>query len=205
MEQIGLVVVIALLLAAAGAWLATHVQPDRAPPPIVVQVWSALDRAADPAPGLPELGVTPRERRRPALTRALRRMVQGVRAGGELAVVGAGAFASGFGDGLWGSFTEFMQDPVVTLSAGRGVIAALARDPLGFTAEQFDAAVDYARTLRGMPPKDAYRTFIHDLGEATADVTVARGKLLAKRAMLRARTRRIDLRRPSQPGKRVED
>ncbi len=201
-EHVGLVVVVALLVAAAGAWLASHVRPDRAPPPIIPHVWSGLDRIREPAPRPPDLGLTPRERRNPAIGRALRRVGQTVRTGGEIVVVGATAFASGFGQGMWGAFTEFVRDPVALLTDGRGVITSLAEDPLGLTTAQFDAAISYARELRAMSPKDAYRRFMRDLGEATADVVIARGKLLAKRAMLRALKRRLDARRvPAPPGK----
>ena len=204
-----MVVVVALLLAAVGAWLASHVQPDRTPPAVIPHVWSGLDRIIEPAPRLPDLGLTPRDRRAPAIGRALRRVVRTVRIGGEIVVVGATAFASGFGHGMWGAFTEFVRDPVALLTDGRGLITALAEDPLGFTTAQFDAAVDYARELRAMSPKAAYRTFMRDLGEVTADAVITRGKLLAKRAMLRALKRRIDARRiPTPPplsDKRVGD
>ncbi len=207
-EHVGIVIVVALLLAAAGAWLAAHVQPDRAPP-IVPQIWSGLDRISEPAPRPPDLGLTPRERRTPAIGRALRRVVRTVRTGGEIVVVGATAFAAGFGHGLWGTFTEFIHDPVALLTDGRGLITALAEDPLGFAAAQFDAAIEYARELGAMSPKDAYRSFMRDLGEATADATITRGKLLAKRAMLRALKRRIDAGRAPTPDspddKRVAD
>ena len=208
-EHVGMVVVVALLLAAAGAWLASHVQPDRPPPPVIPHVWSGLDQIAEPSPRLPDLGLTPRDRRTPAIGRAFRRVVRTVRTGGEIVVVGVTAFTSGFGHGMWGAFTEFVSDPVALLTDGRGLIAALAEDPLGFTTAQFDAAVDYARELRAMSPKAAYRTFMRDLGEATADAVITRGKQLAKRAMLRALKQRIDARRVPTPdtetNKRVGD
>lgn len=208
-EHVGIVIVVALLLAAAGAWLASHVQPDRAPPSIVPHVWSGLDRISEPAPRPPDLGLTPRERRTPAIGRALRRVVRTVRTGGEIVVVGTSEFATGFGHGLWSAFTEFVHDPVALLSDGRGLITALVEDPLGFTAEQFDAAIDYARELGAMSPKAAYRRFMRDLGEATADAAITRGKLVAKRAMLRALKRRIDAGRVPAPhtgaDKRVGD
>ncbi len=209
MEHVAIVVVVALLLAAAGAWLASHVHPDREPPSVVTQVWSGLDRISEPVPRLPDLGLTPRGRRTPPIGRALRHIVRTARAGGEIVVVGAGAFASGFGHGMWGAFTDFVRDPVGLLTDGGGVVTALAHDPFGLTKAQLDAAIEYAYELKAMSPQEAYRRFMRDLGEATADAAITRGKHLAKRAILRALKRRIDGRGgstpPPAPDKRGED
>ena len=198
-EHVAIVVVVALFLAAAGAWLTSHVQPDRDPPPVVTQVWSGLDRITEPAPAFPDLGLTRRRHGDPAIGRFLRRVGRGLREGNAIVAVGSGAFVSRFGRGLWGAVTDFVRDPVALLTDGRGLVMELARDPAGFARAQLDAAIEYAAELRALPPQDAYRTLMRDLGEASAEAAITGGKGLARKAMLRALNRRLDRRGVSTP------
>lgn len=204
-EHVAIVVVVALMLAAAGAWIASHVHPDRDPPHVVTRVWSGLDRITEPAPRVPDLGLTPR-RRQPVIGRFVRRVGRVLATGNEIVAVGTGAFVSGFGHGLRGAVTDFVRDPVALLTGGGRLVTDVARDPSGLARAQLDAAIEYAKELKAMAPPDAYRTFMRDLGEATADALITQGKGLARNAMLRALKRRLDRRGSSTssppPGKR---
>ncbi len=187
-EHIGLVLVVALLLSAAGVWLVGHARPGAGPPPVVDRIVAPLDRV----PAIPDLGVAPRRGRFHPLARALRRAVGVGRAGGGLVATGAGAFAAGFTGGLRSTVDEFVRDPVGALTGSGQLAAAAMRDPLGLGAGGLRAAIDYARELRSMPPAAAYRRFMHDLGGAGADLAVARGRGLARKALLRVLRGRLE-------------
>ncbi len=198
-EHVAIVVVVALALAAAGAWLTSHVHPDRAPPPVITHVWSGLDRITEPAPGLPDLGLVPRGRGGRPIGQFVRRIGRGLRTAHRLVAVGSEAFTSGVGHGLVGAVTDVVRDPTTLLTDGSGFVTDLARDPTGLVAAQLDAAIEYAKHLRALPPDEAYRTFMRDLGEASVEVAILRGKRLAKAAILRALKRRLDERGVSKP------
>lgn len=193
-ESIGLAIAIAALFAAAAIWAAAHVRAPDAPPPIVAEVTAALDGMAGPAP-VPDLGIAPRGRR-PPIGRALRGVGRVLRVGGSIAVTGASAFGDGVGRGVTQTVHEFIANPVGTVVGGGEVAVAAVRDPAGLGA----AAVEYARELRALPPREAYRRVMRDLGELTVDAAVTRGKMAARRAVLRALRRRIDAPPPRPPG-----
>ena len=192
MEHIAIVVVVALLLAAIGVWLSSHVHPDRDPPPVTTGVWSGLDRIPEPAPSLPDLGLTPRGPGQRTSGHALGRILRGVVKANRLIASGRHAFVAGFGHGLWVAVTDFVRNPVALLTDGNGLVKDFARDPAGLVKEQIDAAIDYARQLKAMSPQDAYRKVLHDLGEVSADVVIARGRGFAHRMLLRALKRRLE-------------
>ena len=192
MEHVAIVVVVALLLAVLGAWLTSHVHPDRDPPPVITRVWSGLDRIPEPAPNLPDLGLTPHARGERTSGHALRRLLRGVVKAHRLVASGDRAFAAGFGHGLWVSVTGFVRDPVALLTDGNGLVKGIAKDPAGLVKAQIDAAIGYARQLKAMPPQDAYRRVMHDLGEVSADVVIGRGRGFARRRMLSALKRRLE-------------
>ena len=105
---------------------------------------------------------------------------------------GRQAFVAGFGHGLWVSVSDFVRDPAALLTDGNGLVKDFATNPAGLVKEQIDAAIDYARQLEAMSPQDAYRKVLHDLGEVSADVVIARGRGFAHRTMLRAIKRRLE-------------
>jgi hypothetical protein len=185
-EHLGLVVVVALLLAAVGAWAAAHVRAG-APPPVLERALAPLDAA----PAIPDLGVAPGPGRSAPIGRALRGAARLGGRAGRLAAVGAAAFAGGFTGGLRATVAEFVRNPVAALRDG-GVLARTAMtDPVTLGSAGLRAAIDYARELRAMPPEAAYRRVMRDLGEAGADVAVSKGKGLARRAFLRALRNRM--------------
>ncbi len=194
MEYLAVVVVVALGLAAAGVWLASTSRPSGDEPAAVVdRAWSGLDRIGAPGSGT---GV----RTPGSFRRAVRGAAHVVQTGGDIAATGVAAFGLGVGDGVRATMNAFLADPVGTLVGGGGGAAALARDPLGVTRAQLDAALAYTRALRDLPPREAYRRFMRDLGEAGADLAITRGKQLAVRSLIRAARRRSA--RPSGPGRR---
>lgn len=198
MEYLAVVVVAALALAALGAWIASAVRPSGDGPGTAVEhAWSGLDRIADP-PAWPVPEVPGRDPGR--FGRVARHVSSVVRRGGAIVATGTAAFGSGFGDGVWHTMDALIRDPVGALTGGGGVAATLLRDPVGFTRAQIDAAVAYARELRSLPPEEAYRRFMRDLGEAGADAALTRGKQLATRSMLRALRRRIESRPNNRSG-----
>ena len=189
MEYLAIVVVVAVALAGLGAWIATAARPrGDGPAAAVERVWSGLDDIARPPawPGAPEPALEQGRFRR-----AVRHVSRAVRRGGDIVATGAASFGSGVGDGVWHTMGAFIHDPVAALTGGRGVVAGLLRDPVGFTRAQVEAAVEYTAELRALPPREAYRRFMHDLGEAGTDVALTRGKQLAVRSMLRAMRRRL--------------
>lgn len=197
-EHLAMVVVVALLLSGAAVWLATNVRSDAPTPPVIGQVTRGLDGIAEPARPIPDLGLESRPGRDSIVTRTLRRVGRTVRRGSELVAVGTAAFVAGFGNGLWNSFTSFLTDPAALLTGSGGLVAELVRDPVGFTASQIDDAIGYVDCLRSMPPEDAYRTFMRDLGEVSGEAAVTGGKSLAQRALLKGLKRRLDERRRSE-------
>lgn len=193
-EHLAIIVVAAVMLAGAGAWIASHVRSDPRPPGVVTQVWSGLDRIPEPVPAVPDVGLLPRGGRVGTATHLWRRVVRVVREGNAIVAVGTAAFVTGFGHGLWGAVTDFMRDPVASLTGGGALIAVVVRDPVGLASAQVDAAVVYANELRKLPPQAAYRRFMRDLGEATADAALTGGKQIARKSMLNALKRRLEQR-----------
>jgi hypothetical protein len=192
-EQVGLVVVVALLLAACGVWLVAHAGGVGAAAPSIVQSpWSGLDRVATPTTQVPDLGLTPARSRGRAIGKVLARIGSGLRTANRVVAVGTEAFVRGVSAGLVTTVSEIARDPVGALVGGADLVGELARDPVGFTRAQIDAAVDYVAMLRGMPADQAYQRLMHDLGEVTVDVVVLRGKAAARNALLRSLKRRIE-------------
>lgn len=199
-EHLAVVIVVAVMLAGAGAWIASHVRPDATPPGVVTQVWSGLERIPEPEPAPPDLGLLPRSGRVGTPTHLWRRVVRVARRGHAIVAVGTGAFVFGFGHGLWGAVTELVRDPVALLTGGGALIIAVVRDPIGFARAQVDAAVIYANELRKLPPEAASRRLMRDLGEATADAALTGAKQIAKKSMLNALKRRLEQRgEPTAP------
>jgi hypothetical protein len=191
-EHIAIVVAVALLLAAVGAWLTSHVHPDRDRPPMTARVWSGLDRIPEPAPILPDLGLTPHGRGERTSGHALRRVLRGIVDAHRLIASGNHALAVGFGRGLRVAVTDFVRDPLALLTDGSGLVKDVAKDPIGVVKAQIDAAIDYARQLKAMSPQDAYLRVMRDLGEVSADVVIEGGRGFAKRRMLSALKRRLE-------------
>jgi hypothetical protein len=189
-EYLAVVVVVALGLAAVGVWIASTSRPSGEAAAVVVErTLSGLDRIAAPQPGTDAQAPGP-------FRRAVRGAARAVRTGSDILTTGAASLGLGVGDGVRATMNAFLADPVGMLIGGGGAVAALARDPLGVTRAQLDAAVAYARALRKMPPREAYRRFMRDLGEVGADLAITRGKQLAVRSLLRAVRRRT----PPPPG-----
>jgi hypothetical protein len=117
-------------------------------------------------------------------------VARAIRTGSDLAATGVASLGLGVGDGVRATITGLAADPVGTLTGGGGAVASVLRDPLGVTRAQLAEAVAYARVLRSLPPREAYRRFMRDLGEVGVDLAVTRGKQLAVRALLRAARRR---------------
>lgn len=179
-----MVVVVALGLAAAGVWLASTSRPSGDAATVVVErAWSGLDDIASPSSGHDARASGP-------FRRAVRGAARAVGTGSVIVATGVASLGLGVGDGVRGTMDAVLADPVGTLVGGGGALAELARDPLGVTRAQIDAAVAYARALRELPPREAYQRFMRDLGEAGADLAITRGKQLAVRSLLRAARRR---------------
>ena len=184
-----MVVVVAVALAALGMWIASAVRPSGDGPAAAVErVWSGLDQIADP-PAWP--GVVAPRREPGRFRHAVGRVSRAAHRGGAIVATGVAAFGSGFGDGVWRATGALIRDSVGALTGGGGAVAPLLRDPVGVTRAQIDEAVAYARELRALPPREAYRRLMRDLGEVGADVAVTRGRQLAARSVLRALRRRI--------------
>lgn len=175
-----MVVVVALGLAAAGIWITAMSRPSGdAAASVVEHTWAGLDRIAMPPDGVDAHTPGP-------FRRALRSAARAVRAGSDVAAIGVASLGLGVGDGVRATIAAVAADPVGSLVGGGGAVAAVARDPLGVTRAQLHAAVAYARALRELPPREAYRRFMRDLGEVGVDLALTRGKQLAIRSLLRA-------------------
>ena len=191
MEYLAIIIVVALGLAGLGVWIASAARPrGDGPAAAVERVWSGLDDIARPPawPAPPE-----RSLEEGRFRRAARHVSRAIRGGGDIVATGAAAVGSGAGEGAWHMMSALIHDPVDALTGGRGVVAGLLRNPVGFTHAQIAAAVEYSAELRTLPPREAYRRVMHDLGEAGADVALTRGKQLAVRSMLRAMRHRAQV------------
>ena len=183
-EYVGIVVVVALALAAFGAWAIRHVRAPERPPSMVTAAldpFAVVGRYQEPPPGRAE-----------QVRRFVRRGVRGTVRGGRFIGRGWLAFNEGVANGLVVTVREFVRDPVGSLTGGTGLLADLIRDPAGVGSAVVRDAIAYAKELRAMPPDAAYERFMHDLGEVGADAAVTRGKATARRALLRAIRRRLE-------------
>ena len=197
-EYVGIVVLLAILLGAVGWWAARHVRAPAKPPDLIEHGWEGIDKIAPPPLVVPGVD-PPRRTNERRFLRVVRRVGRVVRRGGRIVVVGASEFVLGFGDGLKTAVEDFVRDPIGALKDGGGLLDELARDPIGFTKAQLDAAIDYARELAKLPPEEAYRRFMHDLGEVAAEEAVGHGKKAAAKAIKRALKRRLE-RASGRPG-----
>lgn len=183
-EYVGTLAVLALALAAFGAWAIHHVRAPNAAPPPAVRIFDPVALIGAPAQPAPE---GPGR-----VSRLVRRGIRIAGRGGRLAGRGWLAMRIGFADGVAVSVRSFVRDPVAALTDGTGLLAEVVRDPGGAGASVVRAAIDYAKELRALPPEEAYLRFMHDLGGLEADVAVSRGRGAARRALLKAIRRRLD-------------
>lgn len=180
MEHVALVAVVAAVLAVVGLWLAGHVRAPERPPPLVERIVSR------PPASIPDIGIAPRPGR-PGL---LRRVAGAVRTGAGVVGAGAAAFAGGVAAGTAQLATQALRDPVGTVVGGGEILRAVMADPVGAGRAGVAAARDYAAELRSMTPREAYERIMHDLGEASVDVVVLRGRQIVRKVVLRAIRRR---------------
>jgi hypothetical protein len=184
-EHIGIVVVVAIVLAALGVWATSQLGEGR-PPPLPDRLIAPVEPPPVPQAALPDLGIAPRTHRANPVLHGLNRAVRVGRRVRGVAERGVRAYTSGFVHGIASSVGGFVRDPVGSVVGGASLLPALVRDPAGFARAQIAAGAAYVRILRTLPPDVAYEKAARDLGGLSADVAITRGKSAAAKAAWRA-------------------
>jgi hypothetical protein len=163
-EAIGVAVMVALLLAAATAWLVREVRPPGRAPAFIEAVATPLER--DPAPfevryPLPRPFEMPRGRDDEPIGRALRAAGRGVREAAVFGIEMRHRCSLAFGMRLGERGQELLRDPVGTLL-----------EPPGTDSPPSEAIRRYAEELRSMPGREAALRAAEDACAVGADVAV---------------------------------
>lgn len=181
-EGIGIAVVVALLMVATAAWLASAVGPATHPPDVVGRVAEPLgggyDRRLFSRPALPPLLSAPADGAAP-IGRALAAAGRGVVSAVVVYARARNQFTVGFGERLRERVGDVVRDPLgdpgdlpdpdMFTLRGLGVAAARRAGDLW----------DYSRFLRTLPPEQAVMRAARDAGRESADaaIEVAQGAL----------------------------
>ena len=182
-EWIGVATMVAVLLAAATAWLVREARPPARPPAFIEAVSKPLVR--DPAPfewryPLPRPFDLPRGRDDEPIGRVLRAAGRGLGQGIVVAWEVRQEFNRAFGERLRQRGLEFLRDPVGALVEAPLAGRLSARSSLRRALLNAGALWDYARELRTMPAREAALRAAHDAGTLGADLAV---EALEARAM----------------------
>lgn len=177
-EHIGVVVVVALLMAAVSLWAAGNMRPSAAPPPIASTVVGHLQNEApgSPAYRFPAAGSS-LEFVHGGGDEPIGRFLKGIgRLTRDVVVIGGPALARGFVERTKQRAVDMVRDPLGTirdtitgLANGNPNILAVIRDRVGEIG-------DYVVSLRGMTREEMIRTVAQDLGAAGADFVIDRGR-----------------------------
>jgi hypothetical protein len=177
-EHIGVVVVVALLMASLSLWAAQNIRPSPAPPPIVASIVDHLQQEAPGSPGyrFPAVGA-PFTAVRGTDDEPIGRFLKGtVRLARDVVVIGGPALAKGFVERVKERAVDMVRDPIGTaedtitgLAQGNPNILAVIRDRVGDIG-------DYVEALRGMSREEMIRTVAEDLGAAGAEFVIDRGR-----------------------------
>jgi hypothetical protein len=196
-EHVGLVAVVAIVLAAATVWLVPALRPPALPPGAVERVAVPLVRAAEPpraAPSpAPPTGAPPAAASGPAAPPGSGHGSRGLVGrvwGGVTATVGfveeAGdAFAAGVRSRVGQRIEEVLRHPLRTaVGAVRGVVEVVS-DPVGVAEANLQAVERSVDELRRRPLRDAVIVLSRRLGEQVADVGIGRLSRVATRSLAR--------------------
>jgi len=179
-EYTGLVVVLALLLAAAALVVARSDWAGRASP----------SRAAPGAWSTPVVDLaTPAQRNRAGRFTRWRRVLTTATRVSLRGIVAAGR---GFGGAARRDLEEFLRDPVGVMRGSGSALRRFLRDPVTSSRTVIADAREYWTRLRAMRGEDAFVRMMEDFGAAAEDVAVWRGRGLIRRRMLRTLRDRID-------------
>ncbi|MFN8108652.1 MAG: hypothetical protein U0Y82_02230 [Thermoleophilia bacterium] len=160
-ELMGLVVVVAVLLAGLAVLAARVTLPDH-PPGVLPQVAAPITPARGPSwPGIGLPG-----RLDVPLPGWLRRYGGAFARGGGEAAAGAVQEVRGIGAALW-------RDPLGTTAA---IVGASVRDPFGVPSLVRDVMrlPAYIRRLRRLPPDQRWERLSHDAGRVAVDLVIQR-------------------------------
>jgi hypothetical protein len=186
-ESVGVVVAIALLVAALAAWMSREVRPPAAPPPVLARVADPLGTAARRVEHAWSGGALPtwldaaaRDGADPPIGRFLRRVGGGARDALGLAVEFDRAWRRGIQPVVRRRVRAFLDDPFAAAAS-----PDLAGTVVGLV-HRAGRLPDYVRMLRSMPPREAVARLGEDLGAATGEVGFDVLEVLAKRRLATA-------------------
>jgi hypothetical protein len=174
-EWIGLAVLVAVMLAAATAWLVREARPPSRPPAFIEAVAKPLVR--DPAPfewryPLPRPYDFPRGRDDEPIGRFLRAAGRGARDGIVLAWEVRQELNRAFNARLRQRGLELLRDPLATLGDLPQAQELTARNALRRALLNAQELWDYAQELRTMPAREAALRAGRDAGTLAADLVV---------------------------------
>jgi hypothetical protein len=178
-EAVAIAAVVALLLAATGAWLVRHAGPPARPPDVLDAVARPLARpegatrllAATAPPAPPIIG-----RDDEPIGRALRGLGSQALGGARIAVEVRLAFDQAFAERLRERGRELAGDPVAFLLDGPERSLLEPDEAARRALRNAGRLWRYARALRSMPAREAALRAAEDAGRLAADGVVEAGR-----------------------------
>lgn len=171
-EGVGIVVVVAVLVAAVAMWLVREVRPPDEPPDVIAAVARPLQR--DPLfheghyPLPPPVFEVPFNRDQEPIGRALKVLARGTGEGIVLVAEMRMAFELGFYRRLKERGEALLRDPLGQLPDAQSLVTGGVRDELARAAGLWE----YAQQLRSMPLRDAALRVSGDAGALGADIAI---------------------------------
>lgn len=178
MEHVGVVIVVALLVASLSLWAAQNMRPSGTPPPVVSTIMEHLDEAARVPPEFAFLyGGSPLRVMRGSGDEPIGRFLKRAgRLARDVVVIAGPALAKGFTERVRERAVDMLRDPIGTI---KDTITGLARGNPNILAVIRDRVGDigtYVEALRGMSREEMIRAVAEDLGAAGADFVIDRGR-----------------------------
>jgi len=181
-EHVGLVVVIALLLAAVGAWAATADWAPGRPPDVVARVAQPLARQGMPPAAAPAVAVATGQQALERVARALERDDDGAPGAlrrawdaalwwGVLNVDGQIEAGRGFLEQVGVRAEDLVKDPVKTIE---GAVERLSKPPVTGTAERVGRIARSVATAGDRPFRETFLQVSRDVGGLGADWLIAK-------------------------------
>ena len=167
-EQIAVVVLVALLLTAVSAWAAREMRPPERPPDVIEVAAAPLQPGAHPfRAGRLTWYVPPQ--RVSIFGRALRATGRFIVEAGTVGYVFGRAFVRRLGHRI----EHYVRNPEAFVTDMLGSLESLARDPIGHLGpNQVRAVRDYVARLRRLSPREAAHRLAEDAGAFAADLVI---------------------------------